>query len=696
MKKKLTELENKEIELSHLNLDLPSIDFSKLRNPFENYKSVEDYMEIMKAIRDPRNFYFTAKTIFNIEPTIFQLVWLDQLWRYPFPMVIANRGASKTFTCALYCMIRALITQGCKIVIASATFRQAKYVFEYMEHIWYNAPVLRDICGDGKGTGPNRGTDSWTFRIGKSTVTAIPLGTGEKIRGLRAQYVLVEEFNSVNPEIFEIVLRGFTATSSNPVENIKNFSKIKKLKEKGLWTPEQEGKIYYKPNQIILSGTAGFDFQHFAKYWKRYHSIITSRGNEQKLQQALGVNPGKGFSHKDYCIIRIPHDLVPEGMMEEKAVENSRATMDKGRFDCEFNAVFAKDSAGFFRRSLIEACTTTQPILLPSGMIQFCPRLTGDPSCKYVMGVDPASESDNFAISIVELNSDHTRVVYAWTINRRKAFKQFTDKKSSENNFYAFITRKIRSLIKTFQIEYIGLDAGGGGIAVLEGLKDSRNLEPGETPLLPLRQDDPMLYPGSKDYGYDDEAGLKIIDMINFGKADWVVEANHGLRKALESRTVLFPHIDALSLTLAEMEDEAAHREIDTMEDVIYEIEQTKEELSCIIHTTTLNGRDKWETPPQILQGGKVGHMRKDRYSALLIAYSIAMRMLRPGKPQYVGSPGGFISDYRDKTVNETTKLYTGADWYVNAANKSRAFGQPINQGGGRVPKRGNPFQRNW
>ena len=32
-----------------------------------------------------------------------------------------------------------------KIVIVGAGFRQAKVVFEYMETIWRNAPILRDL-----------------------------------------------------------------------------------------------------------------------------------------------------------------------------------------------------------------------------------------------------------------------------------------------------------------------------------------------------------------------------------------------------------------------------------------------------------------------------------------------------------------------------------------------------------------------
>src|ERR1700723_1529194 len=142
----------REIEYAHLGLD-----FKKLRNPFSEYRSAEDYMMVLKGIRKPENFSYTCKKIMNIEPGIFQLVWLEMLWKYPFPMLIATRGGSKTFTIALYYMLRALITQGCKIVVASASYRQAKFIFEYMETIWYGAPVLRNLCGEGSG--PKHGTD---------------------------------------------------------------------------------------------------------------------------------------------------------------------------------------------------------------------------------------------------------------------------------------------------------------------------------------------------------------------------------------------------------------------------------------------------------------------------------------------------------------------------------------------------------
>src|SRR5271166_4759023 len=121
------------IKYAHLKLDLDNIDFKKLRNPLKNYRTVDDYLEFVKVIRDPKNFYFTLKYVFNLEPSIFQLLMLDVMWKHSFPMIVGARGMSKSFMFALYCLLRALITQGCKIIIISASFRQAKNTFEYIE-----------------------------------------------------------------------------------------------------------------------------------------------------------------------------------------------------------------------------------------------------------------------------------------------------------------------------------------------------------------------------------------------------------------------------------------------------------------------------------------------------------------------------------------------------------------------------------
>jgi len=490
---------------------------------------------------------------------------------------------------------------------------------------------------------------------------------------LRANYIVVEEFSSVNPEIFEVVIRGFSAVSSNPAQKVKNLAKIDKMKSMGKWTPAMENKVLgmNKPNQIVLSGTPSWDFNHFSDYWKKYHNIITGKTKTDDATQ-----------NKDYCIIRMPYNLLPP-VMDEKALANAKETMDKGRFEMEFCGIFSSDSNGFFRRSLIESCTVKSPIVLPSGPVQFTAKIYGDQQLRYVYGVDPASESDNFCIYIVELWSDHVRCVYCWTINREKHHERFKKANVTDNNFYAYCARKIRDLMKVFPCEHIALDSQGGGIQIMEALHDFDKLEHGELPLYPLLQDNPLLWENSKNWGYDDDAGLHIIEMVSMSNNNYVVEANHGLKKDLESKVLLFPHIDAISLSLAEIEDQKLDNLYDTLQNCILEIEESKEELSTIMHTTTLNGRDQWKTPEVLVAQNKRERMRKDRYSALLMANAAARRMLRPTAVR-VGRPvGGFAVDYKNNDVQG--KLYTGADWFCNGANKSLVNVNSINRTGSNV-----------
>ena len=60
----------------------------------------------------------------------------------------------------------------------------------------------------------------------------------------------------------------------------------KKAQSLGLDISEdKKGTIESKDNQIILSGTAYYDFNHFAEYWKKWKTIVKSRGDKNKLKE---------------------------------------------------------------------------------------------------------------------------------------------------------------------------------------------------------------------------------------------------------------------------------------------------------------------------------------------------------------------------------------------------------------------------
>ena len=673
-KKNLLVDEKKKKDYAHLALDWDKVDWDILHYPFVDYKSEEQYQDILRAIRNVDNLYFTAKYILNLELAIFQLSSLQILFRYPFPMLIASRGLSKSWMLAVFLLTKSLLLQGHKSVIVGAAFRQSKIIFEYMETIWNNAPVLQDICG--AGSGPKRATDMWTFKIGHSIVNALPLGNGDKIRGQRGNTTIVDEFQSVPEMIYEVVVGGFSSVSSSPAQNVKRYAQMKYLQDQGVDVNEEDNLVaggIYRGNQSVIAGTGDWGFKHFAKYWKRYKGIIESQGDKEKLRQIFKGKLDPDFNWKDYAIIRIPIELAPPGFMEEKHVLRQQATVHSTIFNQEYGATFPEDSDNFYRMSIIQACVTDNPIELPSGRVQFRAALTGERGKKYIYGVDPASESDNFAIVILELNEDHTRVVFCWTTDRQRHMDMVKNHSTKETAFYSYAARKIRDLMRVFPCDYISLDSQGGGIGVMEALHDNNALNPGELPIWTImhklgKDDNPILFPGSKDWGHDDNAGLHMLEMVSMSNSAYVADANHEMRRHLENKILLFPFFDPILLAEAHEEDEKSGRERDTLEDCVMEIEELKRELTTIQHSTSQNGRDKWDTPEILESNNKKSHLRKDRYSALLMAHALARRVMGSPLPTYSNKPaGGFASQYANEKIEG--QMYYGPDWFVRASN---------------------------
>jgi len=562
-----------------------------------------------------------------------------------------------SFLLSVYALLRALFMPRRKIIIVGAAFRQSKVIFEYMDTILKNAPVLRDLCGNNSG--PRRDVDRCVMYINDSIITALPLGDGQKIRGQRAHDIISDEFASIPRDIFENVVAGFAAVSSSPIEKVKQKARDKKAKELGINLSENLSEEIEKSNQIVLSGTAYYDFNHFADYWKRYKAIINSKGDPNLLKEVFGEEPSPSFDWREYSIIRIPVDKLPEGFMDEGQISRAKATIHSGIYNMEYSACFTTDSQGFFKRSLLEACTCSQlkPVKLPSGDVHFGAMLRGDPKKKYIFGVDPASEVDNFSIVVIELNEDHRRIVHSWTTTRQQHKNQVKSKIVDEDDFYSYCAKKIRSLMRVFPCVEIAIDTQGGGIAVIEALHDKDKMERDEVALWPIIDED-------KPKDTDDNNGLHILRLCQFAKADWLAEANHGMRKDFEDKVLLFPFFDSASIGVSIEEDKAAKRVYDTLEDCVMEIEELKDELSMIVMTQTGTGRERWDTPEIKVGTGKKSRLRKDRYSSLLMANMSARSFVVNKNIVEYGTIGGFArSDNNSRFKNE--KLFYGPNWFT-------------------------------
>lgn len=615
----------------------------------------------------PEYLGLAAKVLLNINLAPFQVVILQQMWTHKFPMVVASRGAGKTYILAVYALLRALLIPNRKVVIVGSVFRQSKLVFNYIKSTYDNSPVLRSIIKDE----PHFSNDRCHLTLGTSKITALPIGTGDKIRGERASEILADEFASQSKEIFETVIAGFGAVSADPMTQVRLKASQVFANYLGIELEEDIDEYDGIGNQIILSGTAYYHFNHFAQYWEKWKQIIHSQGEKKKLQTIFGDQEiDDSFNWKDYCVVRLPANLLPPGFMDASQLARSKATLPSDTYQLEFDAIFSKDSNGFFKASLLEKCTANEEndITHPSGRVVFEARVKGEKGREYVIGVDPASEQDRFAIVVIELHQDHRRIVHVWTTNS----EEFKAKRKAgiieENDFYGYTARKIRDLMILFPCVHLAIDSQGGGKAVYEALHDTTKLKEGEHPLWEVIEED-------KNKDSDGEEGLHIVEMVNFASAEYTSFANHSMKKDFEDKILLFPRFNpAISAVAAAMnkinmrqdsgESINGVRLYDSYEDTIEEIEELKKELSQIVITRTAMGRERWDTPDIKISGTEKGKMRKDRYSALVMANAAARKM---SGPNYI--PKYDVMGLMNKQEAGHGKDFIGPAWITNQLN---------------------------
>lgn len=431
-----------------------------------------------------------------------------------------------------------------------------------------------------------------------------------------------KQHNSVSPEVFNVVVQGFAITDARPNIKVKEEMRIDAMKKMGIWTPELQiaKEMVNQSNQIIRAGTAYYSFNHFYKTYSDWKAIIRSRGDPKKLKEIFGEESlvqKTGFRWDQYAILQIPYNKLPKGFLDPGVLAQAKASLTEGQFKMEFSARFSTDSDGFYKRSTIEFATTNKPISINGKLVQFSAIDKGRKDARYVMGIDPAADADNAAIVILELHEDHRRVVHCWTTNRKKYNKLKTHLLLNENveledNYYAYIARKIRSLMSDFQIDRIMMDKFGGGVAIAEALSSKSLTRQGEYVILQIV--DPK-EPKDDDY----KEGIHILELV-IPTNDLNAEANHGMLKDIQQKQLLFPMFDTVEVAKRTILPEGDETIVDTYEDLAQEIEELKNELSSIVVSGSSNlGKETFDTP-NIKTGNIKGRLRKDRFSALLYA----------------------------------------------------------------------------
>lgn len=484
----------------------------------------------------------------------------------------------------------------------------SKFVFAEVEKIYDMSPILRENCFKK----PVRGTDMCYLHFNPcedrppSVIEAIPIGDGGKIRGARYYTVLCDEAAQVPKDILNIVIRGMMATSKNPMESVKHMAEQRRLMEMGLI--DKVDKLH--SNKLILSSTAYYQYNHL---WERVCGYIdTVMQKKRKAEQLLasggvptpdmwtelrgkplndGQIPANIIRDAERAVIAFDHDSYPPGFMNEDSINEARKDMPMYQFNMEYKCLFPADSDGFFTRSLIDK---TQLHL------SFACLFEGDLKYKFFLGIDPARNGDNFTIGVVRLDQENKKI----DLVRMKSYSKKT---------YPDMHLEIRSTIKEYNICELGMDSGGGGTAIRDLLANDDNKPQGEPLILQRNFEE-----------HASKKGRRILNLVEFSDYSWLHDANHDLLLGMQDGTFRMP-VEKSCIP-------GCHDPETTADDLAYEeIEKTIDEFQNIVVKFTQNGRMHWDTPQK--------RQRKDRYTAVLIAYSQALSYLENlQKPQQLAS----------------------------------------------------------
>lgn len=463
-----------------------------------------------------------------------QRIILKDLWSgTPFPMLILTRGGAKSTTVAIYFALRAMLFGNERLGIVSASFRQARSVFDEIITFYNDSPILQACSVKA----PSKGNIecSWLLK-NNSVIKALPIGDGTKVRGQRFWKIFIDEFAQVDKTVIDLAIIPMLATRKDPTSPPE---------------PNEKG------NQIILASTATWQFNWAYERFMEYKAEV-AKGNDK------------------YSVHEFDCDDLGD-FMDKNAIEYSKKHSPRVVFLMEYKNYWPKDSSGWFPASLVQSIKSGTCIMEEKG----------NKNDVYVMGIDPARESDFFVIMIVKISQNGNKVVKI---------------ESHHKPDFPRMNRRIRQLLRDFNVARIAIDYGGGGLAVRDMLAEEfLNLDEYtgehnvEEPILPI---DEKQFP--------DRVGKRILDVVYFSPKE-IHQMNVDLKADMEHKRILIPKEPVFG------DDEVFNH--------YQEFKKLEEELISIITTVRPSGIIHFDTPSK--------SAIKDRYTAMLLANKAARDYIR-------------------------------------------------------------------
>lgn len=537
------------------------------------------------------NLGFTVELISGIKLAPYQEIVLKSMLQRNFNMNVWARGGSKTFVASIFCFLQCIFEPNSKILIAGPTFRTARFIFNNLEKI-VDSPggQLLQQCFGAKS---KRG-DQFEWQINGGSITAIPLN-GEKIRGFRANILVLDEFLLLPEDIIKNVLMPFLVAPQNMKERLQVREMEDRMIKEGTMT-EADRRIFQNTSKMIALSSASYTFENLFKTYTEWTDKIMS--NER--------------GDATYFISQLSYEAFPKEMIDLTIIEEAQSGgSSSSSFMREYGAQFTDGSDSYFSAKKMHEST------IPDGQEPTL-RLMGIKGERYLISIDPsfsnAPNSDFFAIAVFEIGEGEKEItlVHNYAVAGADLKEHIT--------YFSY-------LIDAFDPEMIIID--NAGFQFIDSCNESTLFEKKQLEFFDFDGDlegiDYDLMVKRARNQYNKEAG-RIVFKQNF-TSDFIRKANEHLQACIDYKRLWFasrisPNGEAYEKAMncparpPLKAEESMIDVIDTQDDLIH---QVKKQCSLIEVKATVKGTQSFDLPQHLKRNTSANRARKDNYTALML-----------------------------------------------------------------------------
>lgn len=561
------------------------------------------------------NLGIATEMLLGIRLEDFQTAHIKMMFNRNFSLNIWGRSVSKSFTARIFAILYLIFNPGARVLLVGPTFRTAKLMFNEIEKIVTSkeAFLVHDIFVQDNKRMANEMYE-WKIPIGgfEGSLRAIPL-SGEKIRGLRADVLIVDEFLLIPRDILERVLFPFILSP----QDIKDRGKITEIEDKmiadGLME-EKDRTRFVSTSKLVGLSSASYEFEYLYELYNDWVDNIYKKEFEE--------NGAK------YFVSRLSYRAAPPHMLDMNAIEEARKGEGQAYFQREYEARFLDDSDSYFSAKKMYDCK------VPNGESPTM-SLFGDKSQEYILAIDPnfstSEKSDFFAMAVIQIHEGTNKgtLVHAYG---------YAGAAGLNGN-----ARYLRYILNNYNIKMIIVDSGGGE-QFFNGVNESKWFNNDKLTILDF---------DSNKSGEDYLEQLKELKLqYNAEKKKYVIrqvfnqgsvrEMNEYLQACIDHKRIWFgSKINGNDIVMEKFTNKGFEENfplihyfdnqkstkgsgygakmielVDIQDNMV---EQTIKQCSSIVVRSTPQGSQTFDLPQNLKRDSTVNRVRKDNYSALML-----------------------------------------------------------------------------